>query len=400
MSDEEREARMALAAVVEAGDARIGPLVDRFGACAVWEGLLTTRADTPWARRARTLDLRPARLLARRHGLRYVIPSDPEWPGGLADLAACESVQDMAGPPLGLWVQGGAELARAVSGSVALVGSRASSAYGDRIAGDLAAGLAEERVTVLSGGAYGIDAAAHRGALSGQGLTVAVLAGGIDEPYPRAHAGLLAQVAASGLLVSEHHPGEHPTRRRFLARNRLIAAMSAATVLVEAAVRSGARNTVTWASACQRPVLAVPGPAGSATSQTPHRLIRDGEAVLATTVAHILEAVRPLGEVPEELRPRTARLLDGLDREARAVVEALPSRGGRDAGEVSLRAGLTVPATLAALARLGEAGLARRREDGLWRRGDVTDRPLLAHESVPTAEAAGQCSNSAASSSL
>ena len=404
MPDEEREARMALAAVAEAGDPRIGPLVEQFGAAAVWQGLLTTKADTPWARRARALDLRPARLLARRHGLRYVIPGDPEWPAGLGDLATCDPVQDMAGPPLGLWVAGGLELGSAVGGSVAMVGSRASSAYGDRMAGDLAAGLAEERVTVLSGGAYGLDAAAHRGALAGDGVTVAVLAGGIDEPYPRSHAGLLARVAATGLLVSEHHPGEHPTRRRFLARNRLIAALSAATVIVEGALRSGARNTVSWASACHRPVLAVPGPASSATSLTPHRLIREGEAVLATSVAHILEAIRPVGAGLEEQRPRTDRLLDGLDREALAVVEALPSRGGRDAGEVSLRAGLTVPATLSALGRLAESGLARRREDGLWRRGDVHDRPLLAHEALPadraTGEESGQCSNSAASSSV
>lgn len=397
MPDDEREARMALAAVCESGDPRIGPLVARFGAPGVWEGLLRTTADTPWARRAKTFEARPIRLLARRHGFRYVIPGDPEWPAGLADLSTCEPVQEMAGPPLGLWVQGEVPLASALSGSVAIVGSRASSAYGDRMAGDLAAGLAEARVTVVSGGAYGIDAAAHRGALAERGVTVAVLAGGLDEPYPRAHAGLLAEIAGSGLLVSEHHPGEHPTRRRFLARNRLIAAMTAATVLVEAALRSGARNTVSWATVCHRPVLAVPGPAGSATSQTPHRLIREGEAVLVTAVGHILEAMRPLGTVPEEERPRTARLFDGLDRAESAVLEALPSRGGRDAAELSLRAGLDLPVTLAVLGRLATAGLARARPDGRWGRGEVGDRPLLAHES---AGGGPQCSNSAASSSV
>lgn len=394
-ADEEREARMALAAVCETGDPRIGPLVARFGAPAVWQGLLTTGADTPWSRRARALDLADVRALARRHGLRYVIPGDAGWPGGLDDLDRCEPVQEMAGSPLGLWVRGDLEPAGALTGSVAVVGSRASSAYGDRMAADLAAGLAEAGVTVVSGGAYGIDAAAHRGALAEGGVSVAVLAGGLDVPYPRAHAGLLDQVAASGLLVSEHLPGEHPTRRRFLARNRLIAALSAATVIVEAAARSGARNTVTWASECHRPVLAVPGPAGSATSLTPHRLIREGEAVLVTCAAHVLEAVRPPGTLPDDERPRTARLLDSLDPQQAAVLDALPSRGGRDTVELALRAGLTVPATLAALGHLAGAGLARSRPDGRWGRGEVGDRPLLPHEA-----ARGQCSNSAASSSV
>ena len=174
---------------------------------------------------------------------------------------------------------------------------------------------------------------------------MAFLAGGADEPYPRANERLLKQVAEHGALVSEYPPGEHPTRRRFLARNRLIAAMTQGTVMVEAAARSGARNTVTWASGCGRIVMAVPGPVGSATSYTPHRLIREGEASLVTCADEVREMIEPLGVVAP-LRPGTQRLLDGLDARQLAVYEALPARGSRDVGELSLRSRIPVGACL------------------------------------------------------
>jgi len=384
--DEERRARRALACVVEAGNARVAALVPKAGAEEVWRMLSasarsapTDARDDPWVRRAALLDLAAVEAAERRGGMRFLIPGDAEWPARIADLAHCPPVQDMGGVPVGLWVRGSGSFADAVASSVAVVGSRASTPYGDRVASGLAADLVSEGVAVVSGGAYGIDAAAHRGALSEGGPTVAFLAGGVDEPYPRMNAGLLEEVARHGVLVSEYPPGAHPTRPRFLARNRLIAAASEGTVIVEAAARSGARNTVTWANCLGRPVMAVPGPIGNSTSFTPHRLIRAGEAMLVTSAEEIREQIRPLGSV-EVLRPSSERLLDTLTDAQRAAYEALPSRGVRDVGDVSVRAGLRMPSCLAALDELAAVGLAVRHNDGRWGLGKVGDRPLLPFE--------------------
>nr|NLI49913.1 DNA-protecting protein DprA [Propionibacterium sp.] len=373
---EERDTRRALACVVEGGDPRLAALIARHGVAEVWRLVLAGATDPAWTARARALDLGSLLRAERRCSARFLIPGDPEWPERLGDLEFCPEVQRLGGVPAGLWVRGERPLADAVEASVSIVGSRASSSYGDRVATELADGLVAEGVSVVSGGAFGIDAAAHRGALAGGGPTVAFVAGGVDEPYPRTHAQLLERVVEHGAVVSEYPPGERPTRYRFLARNRLIAAISQGTVIVEAAVRSGARNTVTWASGCGRPVMAVPGPIGNVTSFTPHRLIREGEAVLVTGVADVRELIGPLGVVGDD-RPRCARLFDTLDADQRAVLEALPERGGRDAGEVALRAGVTVAAAFAALSELAEAGLVTRRGDGLWRLGEFGNRPLV-----------------------
>lgn len=371
----EREARRALACVVEAGDPRLAESVARRGAPATWRRVADGSGERAWAARASALDLDQVVAAEGRAGARFIIPGDEEWPEQLEDLARCPITQGAGGPPVGLWVRG-RPLARLVSVAVSIVGSRAATRYGERVAEDLAAGLAEAGICVVSGAAFGIDAAAHRGSLALEGPTVAVLACGVDEAYPRQNASLIEQVARQGSLVSEYPPGEHPTRLRFLARNRLIAALSEGTVLVEAAVRSGARNTVTWATGCGRPVMAVPGPVGNVTSFTPHRLIREGEAVLVTSVDDIRELVCQLGTV-ESGRPRCEHLLDGLGAGERTVYEALPARGGRDIGALALRAGVPVPACLVALGKLADAGLARRRADGQWGLGDVGDRPLL-----------------------
>jgi DNA processing protein len=386
--DDERRARRALACVVEAGNARLAALVPKAGAEEVWRMLsasartaTTDASGDPWVRRAALLDLDAVEAAERRGGMRFVIPGDAEWPVRLADLLHCPPVQDMGGAPVGLWVRGSVSFADAVASSVAVVGSRASTPYGDRVASGLAADLTSVGITVVSGGAYGIDAAAHRGALSEGGPTVAFLAGGVDEPYPRMNAGLLEEVARHGVLVSEYPPGAHPTRPRFLARNRLIAAASEGTVIVEAAARSGARNTVTWAGGCSRAVMAVPGPIGNSTSFTPHRLIRAGEAVLVTSADEVREQIRPLGSV-EEWRPPSERLLDTLTDQQRAAYEALPSRGVRDVGDLSVRAALRMPECLAALDVLATGGLAVRHNDGRWGLGKVGDRPLLPFETT------------------
>lgn len=385
---DERAARRALACVTEAGDPRLSDLVALHGPVELWETLVASSVESAWTRRAKVLRLDQMEASEARRGMRFIVPSDAEWPVLLFDLERCAPVQELGGVPLGLWVRGAHPLGDLATRSVAVVGSRASTPYGDRVASDLAAELAASRITVVSGGAFGIDAAAHRGALAEGGPTVAFLAGGVDEPYPRANERLLDQVAEHGALVSEYPPGEHPTRRRFLARNRLIAAMTQGTVMVEAAARSGARNTVTWAGGCGRIVMAVPGPVGNATSYTPHRLIREGEASLVTCADEVREMIEPLGAVVPA-RPPTQRLLDGLDARQLAVYEALPSRGGRDVGELSLRSGFPVGTCLDILQGLGDRGLVERRGDGAWRLGRLGDRPLLVRERRADAGNAG-----------
>ena len=362
---DERDARMALCCAVEPGNLAMTAAVAEHGAAAVFAGLRGSASRSRWARRAQTLDLKLVGRATERNRLRFLIPGDDEWPAALGDLATADSVQEMGGPPFGLWVKGEAVLAETSVRGVAIVGSRAATPYGQSVASDLAAGLGGCGISVVSGGAYGIDAAAHSGALATEAPTVAVMAGGLDKPYPPGNATLLQRVAGQGLVISELPPGEHPTRARFLARNRLIAALCPATIIVEAAWRSGARNTVSWASACGRVVLAVPGPVHSATSTTPHRLIRDAEAVLCTGVADVLELVGPLGRRPPS-RPDQHRRLDALSADELAVYEAFPSRGELDAGEVALRAGLGLGSCLAILDRISDSGLIESSSSG-WR---------------------------------
>ena len=240
---------------------------------------------------------------------------------------------------------------------MAIVGSRAATAYGTGMAGDLAADLADPGVTVVSGGAFGIDVAAHRGALAAGGRSIGVLANGVDVGYPPGNQRVFEVLAREHLLVSELPPGAHPTRVRFLARNRLIAAMSGGTVVVEAALRSGARNTAGWALECQRPLMAVPGPVHSRASAAPHLMIRNGQAMLVT--------VRR-GRDGDDLGGRPAHGVDGAgtepaygraDRAQLAAFEAVPARRRASVGDVALGAGLSVPATLAALTALESLGL-------------------------------------------
>ena len=386
MTADDRTARLALSCVVEPGDLRLARLLREYQPTEIWASLLVGDPVGAWRARARALDLAAVERAGRACGARFLVPGEPGWPTQVDDLAAAPPVQEWGGAPLGLWAAGRLDPADAATRGVAIVGSRAATPYGERVAADLAADIAASGRAVVSGAAYGVDAAAHRGCLAAGGVGVAVVAGGLDQPYPRAHAGLLRQVAESGVVLSEVPPGEHPTRRRFLVRNRLIAALGEATVIVEASLRSGARNTVSWAGVLRRPVLAIPGPIGNATSVTPHRLIREGEAVLATCAEDVLELVRPVGE-PVPPRQRHARLLDALDPVSRAVFEALPARGARDAGELALRAEVALPAALSALVALSDAGLARSHPDGRWGIGPVTDRPLP--EPLPLAEAPG-----------
>jgi DNA processing protein len=226
-----------------------------------------------------------------RNGIRLVCPEEAEWPTQLDVLGGAR--------PYALWLRGEADLRYCCLRSVSIVGARAATAYGAHVGTEMAAALGERGWTVVSGGAYGIDGCAHRGALAAEAVTVAVLACGVDYAYPRGHQDLLAGIAAQGVLVSEWPPGRTPTRRRFLIRNRVIGALSRGTVVVEAGMRSGALNTARHARDLGRPVMAVPGPVTSDVSAGCHKIIREWGAVCVTSARDVIELLGPLGdEVP------------------------------------------------------------------------------------------------------
>ncbi len=313
------------------------------------------RALPRWAPRVDGLDPRPGVEVLRRYGGHLVHPGTPGWPVGLDDLGQAA--------PACLWVRGRTDLDVGTARSVAIVGARASTAYGERVAVEMAAGLAERGVCVVSGGAYGIDAAAHRGALVAQGRTVVLLAGGVDRAYPAGNSGLLAQVLdRGGTVLSEVPPGAVPTRSRFLLRNRLVAAVSRATVVVEAAWRSGALSTARQAADLFRPVGAVPGPVTSMASAGCHRLLREGVAVCVTDVAEVVELAGSLGVdlAPEPADP------PGPSTAERLVLDALPRRAPAGLGQISREAGLSVAEAAAALGALELDGRVRRTDQG-WR---------------------------------
>ncbi|MCV7423427.1 DNA-protecting protein DprA [Mycobacterium yunnanensis] len=300
-----------------------------------------------------------------RLGGRLVTPDDPEWPllafTSFRGTPVCDRPTGVA--PMVLWVIGEDSLADVAERSCAIVGTRAATMYGEHQAADLAAGLAERDVAVVSGGAFGIDGVAHRATLGAEGLTVAVLAGGVDVPYPSAHTAMLRRVAEQGLLVSEYPPGVRPARHRFLTRNRLVAALSGATVVVEAGLRSGAANTASWAQALGRPVCAYPGPVTSSASAGCHVLIRNG-ALLVTRVEEVVEVVGAAGELATE-PDHPVSPLDGLTDVELRTYDAFPPRAARTVDELAVAAGVPPTDLLGPLATLELAGLIRRHE-GRW----------------------------------
>ncbi len=356
--DDDLLARAAWSRLAEPGDVRVATLLDQVGAAEALRALVAR--EVPWMLnyRARLPEVDPTRDLRtlRSLGGRVVLPGSPEWPNGFARLSA---------PPPCLWVRGPVELDAVARRSVALVGARASSAYGEHVTGELACGVAERGFVVVSGLAYGIDAAAHRAALV-SGTTVAVVAGGLDRAYPQGNDQLMTALARDGAVVSEVPPGSAPTRSRFLQRNRLIAAMAGGTVVVEAAMRSGALNTARTAAALGRPVGAVPGPVTSSTSSGCHELVRDGRAVLVTDAAEVVDLVGRLGEDAATPGAGPARASDDLDPVTLRVLDALPVRQGRPVDRLCVAAGLDPGSLQSALGRLALLGLAERHGNG-WR---------------------------------
>jgi DNA processing protein len=376
----ERFALIVWSHLTEPGDGAAGRLVARLGAV---EALRTVRGASPageygltadelaqgrkrWAPRLSSEAVETSLRVAARNGVRIVTPADEEWPGQLDDLAEHA--------PLCLWVRGDPSRLQRMSPAVALVGARAATSYGDHVALELSADLAGSGIPIVSGGAYGIDGAAHRAAVEVGGLTVALLAGGADRAYPVGHTQLLGRIAATGAVASEVPCGSAPTKWRFLQRNRLIAALASATVVVEAGWRSGSLNTAGHAATLGRPVGAVPGPITSAASAGTHRLLREFGAECITSAADIREMLgigiggagvpqRSSGG-EEDARPWTD--------DATRVRDALSTRAWRDADDVARRAGMSRDDVEGILGVLHLDGSVIRSAGG-WRNARSTD---------------------------
>lgn len=368
VGEEERLARAALSRVLEPGDERGGRWLRECGAVGLWRRIRDAAGEAERLRgmtvrrlagyRLRAAGADPERDLARvaAMGGRFVCPGDREWPTQLDDLADAR--------PTGLWVRGRPDLRLWALRSVAVVGARACTPYGAHMAATLGAGLAERGWVVVSGAAFGVDGAAHRGALAAGGATMAVLACGVDVPYPRGHAELIGRVAGQGLVLGELPPSEHPTRSRFVLRNRVIAALTRGTVVVEAEYRSGSLVTARVAQRLGRFTMGVPGPATSGLSAGVHELLRD-QAVLVTDAAEVAELVGDIGDLaPARSGPVLAR--DLLETVAARVLDALPGRGSADAREVARAAGTSADEALAKLYELHSLGFVERQGEG-WR---------------------------------
>jgi DNA processing protein len=383
--DPERLARAALTYLAEPADPRLAALVRAAGAPsaveAIREGYIppesapatfcangssregAARALLRWQARLGELP-RPGELREfARGGIRLVCPGDPEWPTQLEDLGE--------ETPYALWLRGNGDLRFGCLRSVAVVGSRASTAYGNYVAAEISSSLASRGWTIVSGGAYGIDAAAHRGALGARGLSIAVLACGVDRPYPAGHTELMNSIAADGVVLSEWPPGRNVTRLRFLKRNRVMAALTRGTLVVEAGRRSGALNTGKHAEELRRPLMVVPGAVTSATSAGCHMMIREWEATLVTSAVEVAELLEPLSV--SEARPGGPVLpRDALDPDQQAVLDALRPRRGLSTREIAMRAGLDPDTVFSCLGALAAGGFAERCEAG-WRVRKATE---------------------------
>jgi DNA processing protein len=369
---------MALSLVCEPGDPRLPNLLagrepaELLAAIRVGRRLDGIAVPQAWVHAAQDdTELERMRAAAKAAALRWLIPGDAGWPEQLGDLDHLPAVGGATGAPLGLWTRGRGRLDELLARSVAVVGARDCTAYGAEQAADIGAEIASAGLTVVSGAAFGIDACAHRGALAMLRPTVAVLACDAATAYPRAHAALLERISDEGLVVSEQPPGRVPTKARFLARNRLIAAMTGGTVVVEARRRSGALNTLGWADQLGRVTMAVPGPVTSQQSVGAHQAIRDGKAILVGSGSDVVAEMSD--GIPAELSaPNSA--FDALTSDQARVLDALDWSVARDADVVARTAGVDRATAVKALGVLGGAGWAVAVDQSRWllaRRADL-----------------------------
>ncbi|MFC4336696.1 DNA-processing protein DprA [Salininema proteolyticum] len=374
---DDRSARMVLSAIVEPGDSDVDDLVEAEGAPetvrAVWSGdlpdrvSLLTRASVERHASPHVLADEMHRLTAAC-GSRVLVPSDDDWPDQLSDLyAISDESQPHMRPPRCLWVRGELSLTEFLDRAVSIVGSRACTEYGSLAAENMAFELAEAGWTIVSGGAYGIDRAAHQGALSAHSPTVSVLACGVDQGYPQGNERLFTKIADTGLLLSEWPPGFSPRRHRFLTRNRVIAALTRGTIVVEAASRSGARHTARLAAELDRTLMFVPGPITSASSAGVHQMAREcWEPRLVTSAADVIADLAPFEAVAEPDSSADDRPMDRLDEADARVVEVLRRGWVRETAAVASDAGLPVAETAKVLERLASTGWVQCVE-GRWR---------------------------------
>lgn len=390
--DQERMARAALSVLADPGDQLLGALLRSCRAAEVLDAVRAgegtpelpaagadcgtlacadrglpvtarqrealTRAIGKWRSRLPEVPA-PGWLAAwQDSGNRLICPGDPEWPTQLDDLGDAR--------PVVLWLRGTADLRFACLRSVSVVGSRAATAYGSRVATELAADLASRGWTVISGGAYGIDASAHRGALTVAGTTVAILGSGLAFGYPRGHTDLFAMISRAGAVVSESPPDRAPTRPGFLVRNRLIAALSRGTLVIEAARRSGALNTARHARELNRTVMAVPGPVTSDQSAGCHDLIRESGATCVTSASEVIELIAPLGECDVASQGSPAVPAGDLDPVTASVLAAVARRSGRGPATIATLAGVDLDTAIRCLGLLSAAGYVERCDQG-WR---------------------------------
>ena len=374
-------ARASWTGIAEPGDRAAGELVASLGA----GGALTALVDTwPIARIMDTASAAGSQLtaadleaaLARwtprlksgvalvalrqavRFAVRLLVPGGSAWPTGVDDL----------GPhaPIALWVRGNGATLAAAQHSIALVGARAATGYGEHVTMEASAGLVDRGFAIISGAAYGIDGMAHRAALASSGQTVAILAGGVDRYYPSGHDALLARIVEAGAVVSELPCGSPPTKWRFLQRNRLIAAASQATIVLEAGWRSGSLNTAGHAASLGRPIGAMPGPVTSAASAGCHRLIREYAATLVTSAAEMAELVHGTEVHDSEVQDRPDTPQGRADSTSLRVrlTDALSLRTPRSVDDLAARSGLSIVEVQAELGALDIDGGAVERDRG------------------------------------
>ncbi|MBX3090955.1 MAG: DNA-processing protein DprA [Cryobacterium sp.] len=389
----ERFARAAWTGIVEPGDRVAGILIAAMGATKALDAIvsrasldtlvaaidgLATREDLEqaverWLPRLQSRVALLALKQAARYGVRLLIPGDVAWPGGFDDL----------GPhaPVALWLRGRESTLETAATSIALVGARAATGYGEHVAMEASAGLVDRGYTIVSGAAYGIDGMAHRAALASSGQTIAVLAGGVDRFYPSGHEALLTRIVDAGAVVSELPCGAAPTKWRFLQRNRLIAAMSGATIVLEAGWRSGSLNTAGHAAALGRPLGAVPGPVTSAASAGCHRLIREFDAVCVTNADEMAELAPHSGD-----RERAGATADGSESRSQPPVtasepsadsvrvsDAMSTRSARLVDDIAARSGLSIATVQSVLGAMQIDGAATERASG-WVKVGIADR--------------------------
>jgi DNA processing protein len=390
----ERFARAAWTTIAEPGDRDAGVLMDALGPVAALERLVSGAepdqltaelADTSdsqistdqwtdalkrWRPRSASAPVMLALRQGARFGMRFLVPGDERWPQNLDDLESHA--------PFALWVRGDPDRLAALSTSIAVVGARAATGYGEHVTIEAASGLVDRGFAIVSGAAYGIDGAAHRAALASQGTTVAVLAGGLDRFYPSGHEQLIGRIAERGVVIGEVPPGTTPTKWRFLLRNRLIAALSGATVVIEAGWRSGSLNTAAHAGTLGRPVGAVPGPVTSAASAGCHRLLRELAAICVTTPDEMAELVssstltRPTSDAAGDAHPRVPT--DATGSRLR-VLDAISDRTPRRVERVAQLSGLALDRVRAELGLLELEGFVLERPSGWMRRaGTVAER--------------------------